>query len=611
MDILTVDFETYYTKEYSLSKLTTEEYIRSGRFEVIGVAVKVNTEQTQWFSGTKEKTGKFLAQYDWDTSVVVAHNAKFDLAILNWVFGITPMKVVDTLSMARATHTIEVGGSLAALCEYYGLGTKGTEVLDNIGKRRLDFTPSDLAAYAGYCIKDVELTYKLFLVLMRGFPIFELDLIDLTVRMFTEPVLVLDKRMLQEHLEMIAQHKEQLLSSVVHDPKQLRSNPKFAALLAEFGVVAPLKISLTTGKETYAFAKTDEGMRALLEHKNNYVQVLAAARLGVKSTLEETRTQRFIEIAERGPLPIPLRYYAAHTGRWGGDEKINMQNLASRGEHAGKLKKAICAPEGYVFIDCDSSQIEARTLAWLAQQNDLVTAFTRGDDVYKIMASSIYGRPVEDIDKPSRFVGKSVILGCGYGMGAEKFQAQLKSFHVDMDLKECKRIIQVYRDTYGKIPELWQQAGEALHSIMANNSTAFGLPGVLDVMGAEGIRMPNGLFMKYPNLRQVRGDNGRYELVYDTRKGRTIVPNRIYGGKVVENCCQALARNIIGEQLLLVARRYKVVMTVHDALGCIVPTQEAEEGFRYVQECMKVRPIWAQALPLDCEGGYAGSYGDC
>lgn len=607
MDILVIDFETYYAKDYGFNKLTTEEYIRDSRFEVIGVAVKKNNEETQWFSGTKSKTKEFLEQFDWDNSAAVAHNAKFDMAVLNWVFDIRPKKIADTLSMARAIHTVEVGGSLAALSEHYNLGIKGTEVHDAIGKRRLDFSPSEMRSYGGYCIQDVELTSKLFKVLVQQFSVFELDLIDLTLRMFTEPVLVLDKKVLKDHLDNIQQKKRELMEKVVHDEKDLRSNAKFAALLGEFGVQAPMKISPTTGKETYAFAKTDEEFKALQDHENEYVQLLVSARLGVKSTIEETRTERFISIADRGLLPIPLRYYAAHTGRWGGDDKINMQNLP----RGSALKKAICAPEGYVFVDCDLSQIEARTLAWLAQQNDLVVAFSRGDDVYKIMASYIYGKRVEDITKHERFVGKTTILGAGYGMGPNKFQQQLKTFGVELKLEECERIIKVYRRTYKKIPELWYQASDALEAMMRNQTSPLGLKGVLNVMGAQGIEMPNKLRIQYANLRKQKGEDGKDELVYDTRRGRAIVANRIYGGKVIENVCQALARIVIGEQLLRISKKYKVVMTVHDAVGCVAPENEAEEAMRYVEESMRMRPTWAPTLPLDCEGGYARSYGEC
>jgi DNA polymerase I-like protein with 3'-5' exonuclease and polymerase domains len=608
MDILTIDFETYYAKDFGLKKYTTEEYIRDKQFEVIGVAVKKNNEETKFITGPKSKIKKFLDDYDWSTSVAVAHNARFDAAILSWHFDIRPKKIADTLCMARAIHTIEVGGSLSALVKHYNLGVKGTEVLDALGKRRLDFTPEEMEAYAGYCINDVELTYALFKVLIKGFPRLELDLIDLTLRMFTEPVLEVDRDLLTGHLTKIRATKEKLLTKAKVDRKQIMSNPQFAELLTRCGVQPPKKVSLTTGKETYAFAKTDEGFKALQEHSNPLVQVLVATRMGVKSTIDETRTERLIAIGERGKLPIPLKYYAAHTGRWGGDDKVNMQNLP----RGSILKKAICAPEGYQFVDCDLSQIEARTLAWLAEQDDLVEAFDRGDDVYKIMASAIYNKPKEEITKDERFVGKTTILGAGYGMGANKFKAQLATFGVDLSQEECDRIIRVYRETYPNIPKLWRAAGNALEGLMQGRAQDIGKEGILVVDAETGIKLPNGLHIKYPNLRkEVNEEDGRKELVYDTKRGRATIPNRIYGGKVIENVCQALARIVIGEQLLRVSKRYKVVMTVHDAIGCIAPLAEIERAMEYVEYCMRIRPEWAPDLPLDCEGGYANSYGEC
>ena len=540
--------------------------------------------------------------------MAVAHNAMFDMAILNWHFGIKPKKIADTLSMSRALHAIEVSHGLAALSEYYALGKKGTEVHDAIGKKRLDFTPEEIEAYGGYCIQDVELTFKLFQeFLNRGFSVTELNLIDLTIRMFSEPALELDTEVLTGHLEGVLATKAELMDKVSHEKTKLTSNPQFAELLQEYGVKPPVKISLTTGKETFAFAKSDEGFKALQDHENPSVQALVAARLGVRSTIEEKRTERFISIGKRGKLPIPLRYYAAHTGRWGGDDKINIQNLP----RGSALKKAMCAPEGYKFVDCDLSQIEARTLAWLAEEEELVQAFDRGDDVYKIMASAIYDKPEKDISKEERFVGKTTILGAGYGMGAVKFRNQLKTFGVELEQEECDRIINVYRTTYKNIPKLWRSAGKSLKQIMNDKCTKFGRPDVITVEGDKGILLPNGLHVKYPNLRTVTDELGDTETLYDTRRGKAIVSTRIYGGKVIENVCQALARIVIGEQLLRVAKRYKVVMTVHDAIGCIVPEKEVEQGLKYVEDCMKTRPVWASDLPLDCEGGYGDSYGAC
>jgi len=605
MKIITLDFETYYSTEFSLTKVTTEEYVRSPEFEVIGVAVQEDGGEPVWFSGDAEAMHQFLAQYDWGNSLALAHNAAFDGAILNWVFGLRPKGWLDTLSMGRALHGTEVGGSLKVLAAHYGLGEKGTEVENAKGLHRIDFSPAQLERYGEYCKNDVALTWELFGQMSAGFPAVELRLIDLTLRMFTEPVLRLNTPLLEEHLASEKARKENLLKN--YDKEALMSNQKFAELLFRLGVQPPMKKSLATGKETFAFAKNDEAFKALLEHEDPLVQTLVSARLGTKSTIEETRTERFIGIATRGALPVPLRYYAAHTGRWGGDDKLNLQNLPRKSQ----LKNAIIAPTGYRMIDSDSSQIEARTLAWLAEQNDLVEAFDRGEDVYKIMAAAIYGKGVGSISPEERFVGKTTILGCGYGMGAAKFQAQLKNFGVAVELDEAKRIIDTYRTTYPKITELWKSAASALKAVLQNQQTTLGRDGVLKIEGKDGILLPNGLYLRYPNLRLHESEDGKTELVYDTKKGKAVIPNRIYGGKVVENVCQALARIIIGEQMLMVAKKYRVVMTVHDAIACIVPTAEVETAKEYVEMCMRIRPSWGLELPLNCEAGYGESYGDC
>ena len=606
MNIITIDFETAYGGDLGFAKQTTEEYIRDPRFEVIGVAVQVNDGEPEWFSGTHQKLYSFLNKYDWKNSIALAHNAVFDGAILNWQFGITPKGWLDTLSMGRALHGTQVGGSLAVLAQHYGIGVKGEQVKQYINYFRKTFTKEELADYGVYCKNDVALTWDLYGCMSQGFPAVELRLIDLTVRMFTEPVLQLDKELLQAHL--VAEQKRKAAILDCFDKDTLMSNPQFADLLVSFGVTPPMKKSPTTGKQTYAFAKNDEEFKALLEHEDTRVQAVVAARLGTKSTIEETRSERFIGIASRGPMPVPLRYYAAHTGRWGGDDKINLQNL----QRMSPLKYAIVAPFGYVMIDSDSSQIEARTLAWLAGQDDLVDAFDRGEDVYKIMASAIYGKAVEDITKDERFVGKTTILGAGYGMGAIKFRAQLKTFGVEVSEDEAKRIIDTYRRTYPHIPELWKAAANVLPAIIGEQTTSFGRGGILKVDGKDGILLPNGLRLKYPNLRWVEmEENSKPQFVYDTKKGKAVIPNRIYGGKVIENVCQALARIVIGEQMLMVAKKYRVVMTVHDAVACIAPEAEAETAKEYVELCMRIRPSWAPELPLNCEAGYGKSYGDC
>jgi len=608
MDLITLDFETFYSKEYSLGKLTTEEYVRDPRFEVIGVGVKLNNQETEWASGTHEEIKQYLNTFPWDSSLVVAHNTMFDGAILSWIFDIHPKVYGDTLCMARAYHGVESSGSLRALAQRYNVGEKGTEVIEALGKNRSDFTEEELARYGDYCINDVDLTYELLKIMSRGFPKKELKLIDTTLRMFVEPVLDLDLGMLELHLTETRDSKDELLEASGVTKEDLMSNPKFAEVLKTLGVEPPTKISPTTGKETFAFAKSDEEFKALETHPDERVQALVTARLGTKSTLEETRTQRFIDIAKRGLLPVPVKYYAAHTGRWGGDDKINLQNLPSRGVNGKKLKRSIIAPEGYTIIDADSAQIEARVLAWLAEQDDLTEAFTNGEDVYVKMASRIYGKAEEDITKDERFVGKTTILGAGYGMGALKFQSQLKTFGFDMEIGEARRVIKIYREANWKINKLWRDAQQILVSLNRNDMPfSLGRGRVLRTVPEENaIKLPSGLLMRYEDLDYETGEMGE-EFSYQTRRGRT----RIYGGKVVENVCQAIARCIIGEQMLLINKKHRVVLTVHDSIAACVKDEEVEDAQTYIEECMRWTPEWADGLPINCESGTGKTYGDC
>ena len=608
MDIITVDFETYYDKDISLRKLTTEEYVRHEDFEVIGLSIKVNDGDTAWLSGPHDALKKYLhANYDWKDSAVLAHNTLFDGAILSWLFDIHPRVWLDTLCMARALHGVEVGGSLAFLAEKYNLGVKGTEVLNAVGKRRLDFTEQELASYGDYCVNDTEITYKLYKKFAKGFPVVELKTIDLTLRMFIDPVLELDVPKLKRHLDLLKDQKDDLLEEAGIAKDELMSNPKFAVALETLGVTPPMKTSARTGKEAFAFAKSDEAFKALQEHEDPRVQALVAARIGLKSTLEETRTLRFIDIGKRGTMPVPIKYYAAHTGRWGGYDKINLQNLPSRGPNAKVLKSAICAPEGYSIVEADSAQIEARVLAWLSGQNDLVTAFTEGKDVYKKMAASIYGKKEEEITPHQRFIGKTTILGCGYGMGAVRFKDQLKTFGVDIEQEEAARIIKIYRQTNGHIIKLWRECQVALEGMTKDQAYGLGRSGVLEVYPTQnGIKIPSGLMMRYDELKASEGEKG-LEYSYKTRRGDV----RIYGGKVVENVCQAIARCVMAEQMLRISKKYRVLLTVHDSVVCCVADAELNEAAAYVAECMRWTPKWAKGLPVEGDVQVGKNYGDC
>jgi DNA polymerase len=225
------------------------------------------------------------------------------------------------------------------------------------------------------------------------------------------------------------------------------------------------------------------------------------------------------------------------------------------------------------------------------------------------MATKIYGIALDDVNKTQRQVGKTVVLGAGYGVGHVKLQMFLKNqAGVEVTLEEAKRIIDTYRSTSFKIADFWRSAGDALKALLTGQSMQIDAVGLIRAVPNKGLTLPNGLHIQYPGLREkANPDTGKFELVYYS-KG---LPVRIYGGKVVENICQAVARQVVAEQMLRVSKRYKVVLTVHDAVAIIAKKEEADEAQAYLEECMSWNPKWAVGLPLSCESGMGASYGDC
>ena len=636
MDIITIDFETFYDQAFSLSKITTEAYIRSPLFETIGVAVKVNDGPTVWKSGDFKTIKSFLDRYNIPKNAVCAQNAHFDVAILNWIYNIRPAKILDTLSMANVLHGINESVSLKNIAKLYGIGEKGTEVVKALGKRRQDFGSVDLAEYGEYCKNDVELTYTLLRFMMPQFPKKELKLIDLTVRMFTEPVLKMDKRKLETALYEIGVARRSLMLKLMNElgvktedtlQKQLMSNDKFAELLRSNGVEPPRKISPTTGKETYAFAKTDEDFTVLEEHPNPTIQALFAARMGFKSTIGITRTEAFLSIAERGTFPFPLKYSGASvTHRWSGFD-VNPQNLTridpDNPRPSDALRHALVAPKGYKLVVADLSNIELRLGLWIAGQDDKLELIRNGIDLYRDFAADAYKVPYASISKkdPKRFVGKVASLSLIYGTGAVKLRGTIRIQSKGAQTvteAEAQSLTSLYRTGYSAVVNTWANGTSVLDALMNKQTRTFGRNGVVrigpvftDAAGlifeSIGIIKPNGLVLTYPDLkRTINKDTKKSEITYAQRNGR----DKVYGSKVFQRVTQSLARDIMAENIISASKKYHVVGTVHDELLLLVPEADAEQALADVIEIMRTPPAWAPDLPLDAEGGIGDSYGD-
>lgn len=602
MNKVTIDFETYYDANYSLSKLTYAEYINDSRFEVIGVAIKINDSPAKAFFHGDEAIRMALRACQLDKSIVICHNAQFDGAILETYYGVKPKQYFCTMMAARALYrpfTNRGSVALSRLAEHLGIGVKGIEVVLARGLRRQDFSAPELRQYAEYCKNDADITYKLYKLMKGELPQDEHDLIDLTIKKYTRPQLMLDKAILEERLATHLLEKDALLErSGISDPAELRSNIKFAELLKSLGVVPPTKVSLRTGQTTYAFAKTDKGLKDLLQHHNPQVVALVEARLGHKTSIEQSRIQRFLYLANLPAplLPVAILYYGAHTGRYSGTQKINLQNL-TRGS---ALRKAVQAPAGYKIAAGDLSQIEARIIAVLAGQWDLVRAFARGEDVYCLFASKLYGRTiVKDVDDAERFVGKTCILGLGFGMGAEKFYNTVEiNPMVNMTEAEAERTVSVYRTSYSKIPHLWRLMEQALqHMVMG---TRMDIGPVYTQF--EAIVLPNGMKMNYPGLTKTMDG-----WVYRSPRG----DKKIYGGALTENVVQALARIILGyAELRLAKRGLFAALQVHDELVYSVKNENVELITRAIEVALNATVPWMPDLPVASEVKSGQSYAD-
>lgn len=604
LQLVTLDFETFYGQDYTLSgKMNTSEYVRDSRFKAHGVSIKIGDGPTIWYRDV-EIPGVF-ATIDWDKSAVIGHNMAFDGFIMSHHYGILPKFYIDTLSMARGVLGHSTYHNLDTIAKLFGLeGKTKVGALVNT-KDKYDLTDEEMAALGEYALDDVDDTFEIFHRMYPYLPDSELRLIDLTIRMFCDPVLKVDLARVRAEQLREGSLKDASVERSGAEIDDLSSNIKFAELLRNAGVEPPMKISPTTGKETYAFAKGDLDFQALLRHEDEMVRHLCEARLRVKSTIGETRAQRFLNAGENGwALPVMLNYYGAHTGRWSGGNKMNMQNLPRGGE----LRLAILAPEGQNIVVADSAQIEARTLAWLAGQKDILRAFATKQDVYKLMATRIYGVNVDQVTSDQRFIGKICVLGLGYGMGAAKLQhtlaAGIMGPPVDFSLEECQRIVSIYRNANHAISGLWRRADAIITDMFLGIEGSYGPIS----WGKYYIRLPNGMFLHYPDIEcepyETTSGIQRSDTFYRSRNGKT----RLYGGILVENITQALARIIIGEQVLKCAEFTKVVTTTHDEIVAVHGEATSQECLDKMLAVMSTPPEWCSDLPLAAEGGYARNY---
>lgn len=601
--VCVVDFETHYSQEYSLrsQSLSMTDYIRDDRFETQCVSVWLDSwDKPVTVPGWD--AAELLASIDWARTAFCAHHTQFDGLIATHHYGIRPLFWIDTISMYRLLHGVDVPAGLIAAGPMYGFeGKSKSKALEDVKGMRLADMPDELLdLLMEYNDSDTFQTMGIFRKMRPSVPDDEMRIIDLTVSMYTEPVLLLDEQRLVQLHRREADRRATTIGAAGTDRATLGSAQRFADHLRSLGVDPPTKVSPKTKKLAYAFAKTDLEFKALLKHEDPMVRSAVEARLCVKSALIEDRSHRLLK---RVGLPTPMyyNYAAARTLRWGGGDKVNWQNMAKKGEGA-ELRMSLTAPEGCSLVIADAAQIEARMVAWLANDIELLEAFARGDDVYAINATGIYGYLVTAGTHPSeRFAGKVLSLSCQYGAGGAKvsnvFRLGNMGPPVDISIAEARELVAKWRYARSRITGLWDDLGQAAFDSWIRQIGTVDLgPVTFERYKNDGyIHLPNGTYMKYRQVSQHDRD-----IYYNSKNGAV----KVWGGYLLENVAQALSCVLLKQQMLEMVDRLdpmRMAATTHDEVLLVTNDRDAARFADEVKSIMSTTQPWCEGLPLNAD----------
>lgn len=605
MSILFIDYETYWSDEITLKKLPNSLYIRHPEFKAHGCAVAFNDGPSEWISG------KYLREFWADIApqvfAVCAHNGAFDHSITAHHFCNKRFYLMDTLSMAvgllSAKHP-DLSMSLAGLAKFLFPNDPDAQKFDgfiNNTKGVRDLAPHLERSVADYAKRDNDVCRRIFLRLIDDMLPDEMDTIDLTLAMNVFPTLRMNNRLAAQIHDEEVNRKEDTADTLGIDREILRSDECFAQLLREFGVEPPVKVSKRTGQTAYAFSKSDTEFKKLLGHEEPMVAELVAARLGERAAQLEKRAAMFARLPS--PCPVPLAYHKAHTGRHAGEE-FNMQNLG----RGSRLRECLEAPEGRAIVVADLGQIELRMNAWFCQEEWLLAALRDGRDVYCEMASDIFGKVVTKADEHERYVGKQAELSCGYQSGHARFYETLRVQGVQIIEEEAQLAVKAYRAKHPAIVGMWKWLQKEALMALAGITP----PVYVDHAGVrffhQEVLLPSGRSLHYPEL-QYHDAEGEWRYRVNKKRNMGREWKKIYGGALLENLIQAMARDVFMFHLRQ-TRMWNPVMAVHDEAVLCPPEEFAHNVAKELEAIMRVPPQWCADVPLTASAGVGKNYAE-
>lgn len=684
MRLVALDFESFFsTKDgYTLTKMGPISYIRDSRFSAQLMSYIVTDASTMTYDRVRvaehDNIPAVLAALKLDAPdvVTVAHNGNgFDFLILSEIYHVVPRIAIDTMCMERWTGVSRIQNeSLKSMAKFFQCGEKveGTVISDG-RKWPEDFTPDERTAFIQYCRNDTEQCFLSFKAMLPFVTADALLFSSITAKMACNPVLRLDDDMLTAYLNELSDkvtkarndiNKMFMFKSDEDFLKAIRSSASFVKMLELLGRKPPMKYSVAKSETkrkkleaegktnlseedyavyTPALAKSDLDFVAMASDADERVALLVRTRLENNSSIQRSRAETFHALAKSGrPMPVMLNVFKAHTSRYtagnseGSSDKLNLQNLSKRDPSQLTLRKAVQAPEGMALVACDSSQIEARILAYVANETELVDAFRRGADPYADLAEKIFQIPSEKIHKGAksgdkklkayRNVGKTGILSAGYGVGWRKYadtllrQGVRLSSDIDQHYEMAHHAHNVYRASNTNIVAFWDTCQTVIKALYLGYSGEFGGPNdnifqysVAPICGRDDVPTiigPNKYTLRYFKLScEVSEKNNREEYYYTRVKGKSELKTKIYGGALAENLCQYLAFALLQWQACRMTEQgIRLIANIHDSFLAICPEDEAEHTKSVMESCMSSVPDWLGDFPVACEAEIGKDY---
>jgi len=632
---IVIDFETRSSCPIDYGLMN---YFTAKDAKVLCLAYKIDSEPTKLWVPNKGIQQPFNPT----KHTIYAHNIMFDMLAWNTLlphFDPIPLEnCIDIMALcARFTFPISLEKAAKLLNQKIYKDNTGKNLIKKLCIPPYSNDQELLRKLYKYCIQDVDAEYEL----LHALPAQKLSKREQKIWLSTQrtnllglPVDIEAAKVISKGIEI---YKEERLKEV-----PLLTDGKIDK------ITQTIKLKKWVSEELCEKIPdfTKETVAALLERNDipdEVYDILLMRKEFGRSSL--AKYEKLITNEHKGRIYNNLMYYSAATGRFGGagfqahnlprdaagyDEfehllsmfksgDIFFQNIISPMDAAKKMIRGLIrADEGKSILWADYSNIETRVLFWLANDYGMLRKFKDGADLYKEMASYLYNKPVEDINSKERFIGKTLILLCGYqGGGQKSYSSVSKNKDVNVTPEFMMNAVKAYRKKHKKVSNLWYAYMNAAILAVENRGATFNAGHCLFKTVADRhkrewlkIALPSGRNLYYCHPVVGRGKFSNKEVKHEGINSKTHQWSwlTLSPGRITENIDQALSRDILTYHDDVIQKRYQSILSVHDELLYELPDKEIARAKHFIEKTMAVPPFWCRDLPLQCEIKHARRY---